>query len=348
MASRGTSGCRTQHSARPPPPPREYHQPNSESRWKTLCCTWMLTSTSRRDSTIDLQAGGDYFPPSENPGEGISDDQLKRARSTSTSQSSSFRRHNLSLSIPSLVPSSFANTSLNSPSSRTSSSAPFTDSFSSYANGSGHITQDYFQFDEASLPSGTEPTSTDCLPLGSSTYRLPTSASQPSSPVTSSYHHQSSGHHSYPFQPRQRGATFSGGSFGQNFEGFHSIGDGNHASYTLSPNQNLPIASAVPPHLTFTTLQSPASISPLTTSPGIPSNTPQSEQGYFVDSHGQIGQTELSLENNVQVQSNGTVRKLSIHESQQSQTQTLPPLQQSTSATEMSIELVDKLTLLDR
>ncbi len=199
------------------------------------------------------------------------DDHFNRNR-PSLPPPSSFRRQNLSLNIGSL-PVPFENVHLSSPTSLASSGAPYTDSF---ALPNAHLGQDYFQFDEASLPSATDSSFDFPQQVPSQYgYRLP--ASQPSSPVRSIY---PSGQGPYVIG-RQRGATFSG-SFSPYGEAFGG------PLYTFS--QPPILASAVPSHL-FLNTQSPLP-SPLNVSPLISASPTQltGDNGYF----GEIPQTSLN------------------------------------------------------
>ena len=184
-----------------------------------------------------------------------------------SNQPSSFRRHNLSLNINSL-PAPFQNVHLSSPISAASSGAPYTDTFCLH---NFNVGQDYFQFDEASLPSATESTF-EPHPLHSNQTSNRFPASQPSSPVRGMF---APGQVPYVHQSgRQRGATFSG--------------SGSFAPYGGGPLYNLsqtPFpASAVPSHITLDRFESPLQ-SPLIPSPLINASPTQlnADQGYFRD-----------------------------------------------------------------
>lgn len=173
------------------------------------------------NSSVDstTDTGGESFPPD------FTADFANRARSTSQP---SFKR-NLSLNLP---PSQFNTsqftTSNPSPVSFTGFDYNFTEQYTDFSQ------QDYFQFG-ASTPA--EETTEQFAPTAQFGYRLP--ASQPSSPVRSIY---PPGQAPYIAAGRQRGATFSG---------------------TYSPLANLSnqfnaVASAIPPHLSFTQIRGQA------------------------------------------------------------------------------------------
>ena len=219
------------------------------------------------DSVISLRSdsnGGDYFLPAETEAE----NHWNNARFSS--QSSAFRRHNLSINIGSL-PVPFRNVHLSSPTSLASSGAPYTDSFSLH---NVHLGQDYFQFDEASLSSatGSDQESTQQQIPNQLGYRLP--ASQPTSPVAGLYHH---GQPSAFVPIRQRGATFSGS--------YPSYGE----------TQGLFPASALPVHFGFTHTHSPIH-SPITPSSHItvsPVHT-HADRGYFGEMS--LGMSDVLME----------------------------------------------------
>jgi len=195
------------------------------------------------------------FPPSS---ESAGEEQIGSSRARSASQPSSFRRQPLSLNI-SALPAYFQDSSLISPNSYGSSSAPFTDSFS-VSNGI-NLGQDYFHFDEASLPSSNgEVFPGDFTQINHQFgYRLP--ASQPSSPVRSVY---PPGQAPVVLQQgRQRGATFSGGSFSPFGEQMN--GQNAPAPRLAQPPQSAAPPSAIPAHMTFNPTQ-PISSSPPTAS----------------------------------------------------------------------------------
>jgi hypothetical protein len=189
--------------------------------------------------------GRDYYPASE-----AADEDYSRARSLSQP---SIKRHNLSLNIAGLSQSfQYANTAS---STTLSSGAPYTDSLSSY-----NFDNEYFPFDPSSFPSAV-PSDTNAsehqLPLtapfafGGNGSRQP--ASQPSSPARNVY---PPGQNPYNFQPgRQRSTTFSGGYQYSDFGG-----------QLANP------ASALPSHLSFSQIRSPAIDSPLSGSPIITGN----------------------------------------------------------------------------
>ncbi|CAD6575992.1 MAG: hypothetical protein TREMPRED_001551 [Tremellales sp. Tagirdzhanova-0007] len=215
-------------------------------------------SPPRNGLTNEPRSAGDFYLPFDNAL--VANDGVNF-----TTHPSSFRRHNLSLNINSL-PAPFQNVHLSSPTSAASSGAPHTDSFSLH---NFNVGQDYFQFDEASLPSATE-SNLESHPLQTNqiTNRLP--ASQPTSPVRGMFAH---GQVPYVRQSgRQRGATFSGS--------FAPYGGG--SLYTLS--QAPMTASAVPSHIALDRFESPL-LSPLIPSPIINASPTQltADQGYFGD-----------------------------------------------------------------
>lgn len=253
------------------------------------------------------------------------------------------------MSIPS-IPPSYQNPDLGSPSSLASSSAPFTDSFSSFHN--GNIGQDYFRFDEASLSSATDPNLSNDEILANiarsnsqiqqqqqhPAYRQP--ASQPSSPSRGVYNQGSA-----PFLSqagRQRGATFSGRTFGglPGFDGTLNptvfTFNGNSIGNDNTVKQRQPVASAVPAHLAFTAIQSPASS--LAASPVLGSSNQYLDQSFYSDGSG-ILNDELMEDNPTPVPpAISSSRKTSYSEQPSA----------SNFGVDMSSELVDKLTLLDK
>jgi hypothetical protein len=183
-----------------------------------------------------------------------------------------------------------------------SSGAPYTDS-SSIQN--YHSQLDYFQLED--LPSAVDqPETVPPLAIQAHTYRQP--ASQPSSPVRGVFAQNQS---SFGNIGRARGATFSGSAQGFDF----------------TPYQQYPIASAVPPHLSFSAIPSPIN-SPLAASPLISASS---------------GQEFFGAVNGADVEDVATPTAQQppvVTLQQQSQHQPEP--------IEMPIELVDKLTLLDK
>ncbi|WVQ94525.1 hypothetical protein IAU59_001604 [Kwoniella sp. CBS 9459] len=275
-------------------------------------------------TSASSQTGGECFPPSESV-EGES----------SSSRSGSSRRQHLSLNIGSL-PAPFQNAPLPSPTSLASSGAPFTDSYTSSHN--IDFGQDYFHFADGSFSStgeGSLAAQIPQVPQSTVNHRLP--ASQPSSPVRGVYNlpfgHQAG---------RQRGATFSGGSF---------------YPYDVNPmfafGQNIP--QAIPPHLTFTNIQSPAH-SPLAPSPVISASPSQlqNDNGSFFPLQQQqqqpsatsLGTQEVLMEDVstptqpvAPASAPALSRKSSSNQLQQ-------PLGSMTP--DMSSEMIDKLSLLDK
>ena len=145
----------------------------------------------------------------------------------------------------------YANTT--SPATVASSGAPFTDSLSNY-----NFDNEYFPFDpsfpSSAVPSDSNASEQQQLPLTAPFQfgnRQP--ASQPSSPARNVY---PPGQNPYNFQPgRQRSTTFSGGYQYSDFGG-----------QLANP------ASALPSHLAFSQIRSPAVDSPLSGSPIISGN----------------------------------------------------------------------------
>ncbi|WVF67101.1 hypothetical protein IAT40_001846 [Kwoniella sp. CBS 6097] len=284
-------------------------------------------------TSASSQTGGECFPPSESA-EGES----------SSSRSGSSRRQHLSLNIGSL-PAPFQNAPLPSPTSLASSGAPFTDSFTSSHN--IDFGQDYFHFADGSFSStgeGSLANQIPQVPQSTTNHRLP--ASQPSSPVRGVY--------TLPFghqAGRQRGATFSGGSFypyEQNVNPIFAFG------------QNIP--QAIPPHLTFTNIQSPAH-SPLAPSPVISASPSQLQQN---DNTGSFFPLQVHQQQQQQQQQHQTslgVQEV-LMEDVSTPTQPVAPasapsLSRKTSSSQlqqplgsmtpdMSTEMIDKLSLLDK
>ncbi|WVW79999.1 hypothetical protein I302_101972 [Kwoniella bestiolae CBS 10118] len=280
-------------------------------------------SPSTITSTSDSQTGGDTFPPSDT-GEGES----------SSSRSGSFRRQNLSLNISSL-PTPFQNASIQSPGSLASSGAPFTDSFTSSHN--VNFDQEYFHFPDGSFSSTGEGSLAGQIPLVPQgqqlTHRLP--ASQPSSPVRGVYPLPFGNHQA----GRQRGATFSGGSF-------YPYDQTGSPVFTFT--QNIP-PQAIPPHLTFTNIQSPIH-SPLAPSPIIsasPAQIQTDNSSFFpVQTQPQgLGVQEVLMEDvstpTPAVQPPTLSRKSSLGQLQQQQAV-------GSMTPELSMEMIDKLSLLDK
>ncbi|OCF78073.1 hypothetical protein I204_00008 [Kwoniella mangroviensis CBS 8886] len=284
-------------------------------------------SPSTITSTSDSQTGGETFPPSDT-GEGES----------SSSRSGSSRRQNLSLNISSL-PTPFQNASIQSPGSLASSGAPFTDSFTSSHN--VNFDQDYFHFTDGSFSSTGEGSLAGQIPLvpqgQQPTHRLP--ASQPSSPIRGVY--------ALPFGNqvgRQRGATFSGGSF-------YPYDQNGSPVFTFT--QNIPPPQAIPPHLTFTNIQSPLH-SPLAPSPVISASPVQLQtdnSSFFPVQQTQqqpqsqgLGVQEVLMEDvstpTPAVQPPVLSRKSSLGQLQQQPFGSMTP--------EFSMEMLDKLSLLDK
>lgn len=255
-------------------------------------------------STSDSLTGGEYFPPSS---ESEAEDRYNRARSAS--QPSSFRRHNLTLTLPVAQQPVFSD----SPTSAIQNNGPFSDSYSAPLQ-----QQEYFY-----VPNGNyaEPPSVPSQGIPQQYgYRLP--ASQPSSPVRSGY---PPGQAPYEFQAgRQRGATFSGtfAPFGESF----------------IPNFQVQVpvqpVSAVPAHLAYSNLPSPHT-SPLAPSPVIGSPAIDSyfgEATYQAPNNSGLGMGEVMMED------------------VSTPTPALPlaPSRRSSFKKEPDVEMVEKLTLLDK
>lgn len=254
---------------------------------------WLSDSSPPSPSTLDSSTydstTGGYFPPSERSS---GSDEYNN----NTSGHSNARRHNLSLNIPNFPPYIPTQTT---PSTFASSGAPYTDSsFQHYQPG-----LDYFQLED--LPSGIESTGTIPPQIVNPTYRLP--ASQPSSPVRGVY---AQGQVSFSNAGRARGATFSGS--GQGFD--------------FTPYQNHPFASALPPHLSFSSIQSPIA-SPLAASPLL---SAAAGQEFFGAINGADQLEDLAT-------------PIGQHPPPVTINQVVQP-----EPIEMPVELVDKLTLLDK
>ena len=276
-----------------------------EDVWLSEPIAQSPTSPSTIGSTADSQTGG-YFPPTTSSD---TSEEYTRGRSLSQPQP---RRHNLSLSIPAYPPP--GNPSQISPSSLASSGAPFTDSFS--VNNS-YMATDYFYLDDSAFPPSA---SVDQQPqppqhqsqqqqhiphtIQPNIFRQP--ASQPSSPVRGVF---PQGQGAFVSAGRARGATFSGAS--QNFD---------FTQFQQPLHQQPSFASAVPHHLTFTSIPSP-SASPASASPLVASAPAIAPA---------ISRTLTPLEEGLTPLA----------------AQRLPV--PSTSDQDMSMEMVDKLTLLDR
>jgi hypothetical protein len=191
-----------------------------------------LTCRTLADDRVETNSdsnGRDYYPASE-----TTDEDYSRGRSFSQP---SIKRHNLSLNIAGLSSSfQYANTA--SPTTLASSSAPFTDSLSSY-----NFDNEYFPFDP-SFPSAVPSDTNEQPPLAAPfAFGNRQPASQPSSPAV-----YPPGHNPYNFQPgRQRSTTFSGGYQYSDF-------GGQLANPTLS-------------HLAFSQVRSPATDTSLSGSP---------------------------------------------------------------------------------
>ena len=238
-----------------------------------------------------------------------SDTSEDLTRGRSVSQPQPPRRHNLSLSIPAFPPP--ANPSQISPSSLASSGAPFTDSFSV---NSSYMGTDYFYLDDSAFP--------------------------PSAGVDQQQHQQQQQQQQQQIphtiqpnifrQPASQPSSPVRGVFPQGQGSFIAAGRARGATFSgasqnfdfaqFQQQQQPSFASAVPHHLAFTALPSPsgspASASPLIASaPAIPSA---------------ISRALTPLED--------ALTPLAA--------QRLPA--PSTSDHDMSMEMVDKLTLLDR
>ncbi|ODN97358.1 hypothetical protein L198_03921 [Cryptococcus wingfieldii CBS 7118] len=321
--------------------------------------TWVFNafssppSPSTIASTTDSQIGGETFPPSSESTE-------------EESSGSNHSRQNLSLSFSSL-PSVFPQfQQYQSPTSLPSSGAPFTDSFSAHNSDFG---QDYFHFPpDEPLSAGAEDSIQSQSPLiggqqqqqQQQPHRLP--ASQPSSPARSIFPQQ----HQTPLGGRQRGATFSGGSF-------YSFGAANPLNFTFA--QPLAPQQALPTHISLSSVQasngSPSS--PLAPSPDITTASPQYQgaQSQFLAPNS--AQQHKTGENDIVMDDMSTptpvhprivsapVRRSSLGQySQQALPQNLiaaqsfPQVQlpQNPSAgltsSDMSSEMIDKLSLLDK
>ncbi|WVQ74499.1 hypothetical protein IAR50_004100 [Cryptococcus sp. DSM 104548] len=313
--------------------------------------TWVFNafssppSPSTIASTSDSQVGGDTFPPS--------------SESTEEESVASHPRQNLSLSISSL-PSVFPqHPPYQSPTSLPSSGAPFTDSFSAHNPDFG---QDYFHFPpDEPLSAGAEGPFHSQSPLiggQQQSHRLP--ASQPSSPARSVYPQQ----YQTPLGGRQRGATFSGGSF-------YSFGAVNPPQFTFA--QPFPPPQALPTHISLSSVQpsngSPSS--PLAPSPIITAASAQyqGDQPQFLapnpalqhkNGENDIVMDDMSTPTPVHPRVvSAPVRRSSFGQYNQALTQNLvsaqslsqPQQQQNHSAgltSDMSSEMVDKLSLLDK
>ncbi|KAK8861467.1 hypothetical protein IAR55_002287 [Kwoniella newhampshirensis] len=289
-------------------------------------------SPSTIASTSDSQTGGECFPPSSESAEG------------EDSPRGSSRRRNLTLNIGSLP---FQTGSLQSPNSLASSGAPYTDSFSSAHN--ADYGQDYFHFADGSFSSAGEGSFSGQIPIAAQQagQRLP--ASQPSSPARGVYQLP------YGMQSgRQRGATFSGSFYPYNQNG--------------GPVAFFPQAQAIPPHLAFTSMQSPAH-SPLAPSPVITAS-PAQLQGdastFFglQQSHQHHQQQQQQVRQQQQQSMVGLGMQEILMEDVSTPTAGVPQMmaapllrksslghvQQTSGAMtpDMSIEMVDKLSLLDK
>lgn len=296
-------------------------------------------------SASDSQAGGDYFPPSDGVGAGeyyTQPDAVSGGEATERYfqarpilQPNPNRRQQLSLNI-SALPSPFQNVQFASPSSLASSGAPYTDSFS-LSNGVNYG-QDYFHFDEASLPSSaTEPNApSDCFAEAHQQYGYRLPASQPSSPVRTIY---PSGQVTYPFQSgRQRGATFSGGTYSYMGEQFGPA---------LVSLRQQAAPSAIPAHLTFTNNQSP--VHSASGSPLLPPSGPhvQTDSGYF----GEIQPSGVGLglgEESMEDVSTPTPALPSMPVAPSFSRRASGHLTSSSMTPDMSADMVEKLTLLDQ
>ncbi|WVR03938.1 hypothetical protein IAU60_000937 [Kwoniella sp. DSM 27419] len=272
-------------------------------------------SPSTITSTSDSQPGGECFPPSESGAD------------VEASGSGSSRRQNLSLNI-STLPTPFQGVNIQSPGSLASSGAPFTDSFTSaYTVDFG---QDYFQFADGSFSSTGEGSLVGQVPAvaqqAAANHRLP--ASQPSSPVRGVY--------TLPFGAqagRQRGATFSGGFYQYDQNGT-----------PLFPQQ---MPQAIPPHLTFTTIQSPShSLAPSPIISASPAQLQGDNGAYFSTQNTQLGSQEIHMED---VSLPGSAQQSLQIKPSLSRKSSHNKLQQSLSMTpDRSSEMLDQLSLLDK
>ncbi|WWD16624.1 hypothetical protein CI109_101053 [Kwoniella shandongensis] len=286
-------------------------------------------SPSTIASTSDSQTGGECFPPSSESAEGDN--------SSTRSGSGSSRRRNLSLNIGSLA---FQNGSIQSPTSLASSGAPYTDSFSSSHN--VDYGQDYFHFADGSFSSTGEGSFSAQIPLAAQQPGQKLPASQPSSPARGVYQLP------YGLQSgRQRGATFSGSFYPYNQ-------NGGPVSF-FPPN----MAQSIPPHLAFTSMQSPAH-SPLAPSPVITAS-PSQLQG---EGHPFFGLQQQQQQQQQQQTMLGLGMQEILMEDVSTPTAVLPqmmpaPISRKVSSghlaqaagsmtPDMSAEMVDKLSLLDK
>lgn len=231
-------------------------------------------NTSSIDSQTDSQAGGDYHPPGSesNPSDSPSEQQRRGFP-------------NLNIALP---PTGLQLAQGVSPASLLSSGAAFTtDSLQMNVDPA----EDYFRFSEAALPSapgdGTEaitssvslPQSTrptpsplgggatgpmvgGLMPAPTTQYRLP--ASQPSSPVRGVF---MSGQQQFSLSPaagRQRSTTVSGISpFDPSFGAMAGFGGPLQLPQMNGGGAISAPVTAVPHHLAFTAIHSPAATTPL-------------------------------------------------------------------------------------
>lgn len=250
-------------------------------------------SPSTIASTSESQTGGESYLPSASDSAGEQEDTFGRQRSSSQP---SLKRGNLNLSINTFPFN-------HSPSSLAANGAPFTDSYPSY-----DASQDYFQFSDGSYPSaGADDPNPAPFMNQQYGYRLP--ASQPSSPVRTIY---PPGQAPFYANGRQRGATFSGGSYAGGFEQFGG---------PLVPTH----------HLAFTQIQ-PSPANSLAASPVIPT------ADYFVDANSGLGVGDVTMEDVLTPTQNLPLAASSQQQMQASGTMT----------PDMSSEMVDRLTLLDQ
>lgn len=263
---------------------------------------------------------------------------------------------------------------LRSPSSLPSSGPPLTDPFSSGHN--TDLSQDYFQFPEGPVSGNAEGSFVSQISFDDDrqpqqiqqpNQRLP--ASQPSSPVRGIFPHQ----YAPQIAGRQRGATFSGGSF-------YNFGQSNPSPFTFTQAVT---SQAIPSQFTFPALQSPID-SPLAPSPTIATSTShvQGDGNALFGSSGQgqqqqkghqqqlgiMATNEISMEDvstptpapshmttsrksslghsHPSIPQHSTVIQSQVQNQNQSQTHSQSCLGGLTM--EMSSEMIDKLSLLDK
>lgn len=247
-----------------------------------------------------------------------------------------------------------------------------TDPFSSGRN--TDLSQDYFQFSEGPVSGNAEGSFVSQIPFDDDrqsqqiqqpNQRLP--ASQPSSPVRGIFTHQ----YAPQIAGRQRGATFSGGSF-------YNFGQSNPSPFTFT---QAVASQGIPSQFSFPALQSPID-SPLAPSPTIATSAShlQGDGNALFGSSGQQQQNghqqqlgimttnEISMEDvstptpapshmttsrksslgqsHPPIPQHSTVIQSQVQNQNQPQAQSQPCLGGLTM--EMSSEMIDKLSLLDK